>query len=679
MQLVRGRVSIRLEREDGTVIEKDDHNVLCYLALERMSQFLVDGNTGLIGPISYLKIGSGTSYFEDKSKQIDVIREEFKADLYGKAYLEEDVDGKLVEVQEDKRTRFASYRFKIEMYDPSSNISVTEMGLFTSDGTMFAYKVFDEPLEKRINDRLFVDWVIILHTVTGVVFEHTEFTYDEFWKMRKVSTIDLKLTKATKRGPELKWTPPSIVGVAAYNIYRREYGSSEPQLIETLKTEIGPHKSLYLKPDTYVDTTVIWGKLYYYSVRILNVSGVESDYSAEVAFPAIRLTASIGKQRIELFWDHISDWEELVGYIIYLRKPGDVYISVARLPEITLSVPIKNYYTVKSIGGQTLENGKPYMFVVAAIDSSETEYIKSYPVVVTPTEHFPSAPHISHAESGDSRADLIWQSADEAVSYNLYEIDHGSQTSNLSSISGLAYSFLSAIADFRSISGMIRFTIESLENQHLYEFVLKAVNKDGSESVFSNSVSAIPRPKILDAPKQIGVTERNMEIILDWQPVSEAKLYMVHWYYRGEWLLMGETAINRFVAENLQNGVTYMFRISAVDYKGQRGFESQSVFGTPTDTIAPYLPQDLVYSIESVDDINKLIHMSWSANQEPDLDHYNVYGAGGSLGAFGKITDIEVNQFSYMGQVGNVYSFSVTSVDKNGNESGYSNEIRIVL
>jgi len=80
-------------------------------------------------------------------------------------------------------------------------------------------------------------------------------------------------------------------------------------------------------------------------VKVLNVSGVESDFSNEIVFPAIRLKYSVGKEKIQLFWDSIDDWSELAGYVIYQRNANDVYTIVGNIPE-SAEDSIKNYLTI---------------------------------------------------------------------------------------------------------------------------------------------------------------------------------------------------------------------------------------------------------------------------------------------------------------------------------------------
>ena len=69
--------------------------------------------------------------------------------------------------------------------------------------------------------------------------------------------------------------------------------------------------------------------------------------------------------------------------------------------------------------------------------------------------------------------------------------------------------------------------------------------------------------------------------------------------------------------------------------------------------------------------------ISWDANTEPDMDHYNVYrGTASQTYDSHDTVAFGTNSLDVLGLVeGNRYYFVVTAVDTSSNESSYSNEI----
>ena len=69
------------------------------------------------------------------------------------------------------------------------------------------------------------------------------------------------------------------------------------------------------------------------------------------------------------------------------------------------------------------------------------------------------------------------------------------------------------------------------------------------------------------------------------------------------------------------------------------------------------------------------VQLSWSANVEPDSQYYNIYRDTTGLGVYIKINDSPVlltNYFDSQAKRGDTQYYAVTCIDKNGNESIYS-------
>ena len=73
--------------------------------------------------------------------------------------------------------------------------------------------------------------------------------------------------------------------------------------------------------------------------------------------------------------------------------------------------------------------------------------------------------------------------------------------------------------------------------------------------------------------------------------------------------------------------------------------------------------------------------LSWKSNPESDLAFYFLYRAQGSSG-FERIAEIAAPDTTFLDydiEIGVIYSYRVTAVDTGGNESNFSNEVRVDL
>ena len=91
---------------------------------------------------------------------------------------------------------------------------------------------------------------------------------------------------------------------------------------------------------------------------------------------------------------------------------------------------------------------------------------------------------------------------------------------------------------------------------------------------------------------------------------------------------------------------------------------------TPTGLVAVTVPEE------------HAIDLSWTADQEPDLAGYIVYRRDAGLGAFQRISAAIVAAASFRDSAavtGHRYSYAVSAIDQDGNESEKSSEVEEVL
>jgi fibronectin type 3 domain-containing protein len=143
-------------------------------------------------------------------------------------------------------------------------------------------------------------------------------------------------------------------------------------------------------------------------------------------------------------------------------------------------------------------------------------------------------------------------------------------------------------------------------------------------------------------------------------------------------VLLAETQSDSYNDKLFEFGKTYVYWVRSVTLAGGNAIESDDsgpAIVTPRDTFPPAVPQNLAAAVLPGPDGGRLVDLSWSINLETDLAGYRVYRSekegeqGQSLQAELVVSpafrDASV-------QPGKQYWYSVTAVDRAGNESAAS-------
>jgi len=128
----------------------------------------------------------------------------------------------------------------------------------------------------------------------------------------------------------------------------------------------------------------------------------------------------------------------------------------------------------------------------------------------------------------------------------------------------------------------------------------------------------------------------------------------------------------RYVDESVTNGVTYTYRVSAVDSSVpfNESALTDAVSAVPRDRTPPDAPTGL-----EAEGANRQVSLKWAANTDQDLAGYNVYRSTTPDGSYGRMNTTVVTGTAYTDvQVvnGSVYYYRITAVDTAvpANESG---------
>ncbi|HPQ20099.1 MAG TPA: fibronectin type III domain-containing protein, partial [bacterium] len=225
------------------------------------------------------------------------------------------------------------------------------------------------------------------------------------------------------------------------------------------------------------------------------------------------------------------------------------------------------------------------------------------------------------------------------------------------------------------------FTATNLTNGETYYFIVRSIDLANQESNPSNEVSAIPGVNAPpSAPQNVRAIPGNNQVNLYWNANTEADLAGYNVYKSltsgSNYTKVNTTVITTpyYTVLNLQNGIRYYFRVTAIDI-----YDSESAYSAEVDTIpanvdlTPPLPPR---NLTATADIGKII-LNWTANTEDDLYVYKIYKSSNG-GSYSLLTSVNKTYTSYTDTnvtSGNTYWYKITATDtaSPANESGFSN------
>lgn len=165
------------------------------------------------------------------------------------------------------------------------------------------------------------------------------------------------------------------------------------------------------------------------------------------------------------------------------------------------------------------------------------------------------------------------------------------------------------------------------------------------------------------------------------EPTSK-DLSATHWI--SPLALLGPSTTNTYSDAQFEFGKTYVYvvrTVIAVDGNEIESDNSEPVTVTPRDVFPPAAPQDLVAAVlPGATPSAFVVDLSWSINLETDLAGYRVYrseqeGARGQLITPDLLAVPAVRDGAVA--LGHRYWYTVTAVDRAGNESAPSNPVAV--
>ena len=391
--------------------------------------------------------------------------------------------------------------------------------------------------------------------------DHTVITDENntyFWNQYPVSATDfdpnaplppaaptVTMTYSDSGKPKLTWN--AVSGATSYRVFRSESRGTGYSLLGTTTAT------------SYTNTGAAVGKTYYYRVKAVNSVGT-SGYSnivsgkAKTAAPAApSVTAgnsSTGKPQLT--------WKAVSGAVKY-----EVYRSTRQNSGYSLLGTTTSTSYVNT-GAST---GTTYYYRVKAVNRNGMASGYSNIVSCKAKAAAPAAPSVTAGNSSTGKPRLTWKAVSGAVSYRIYRSEsRGAGYSLLGTTSSTSYVNTGAAAG------------------KTYYYRVKAVNRDGMASGYSNIVSGKAKAAVPAAPSVTAGNSSTGKPRLTWKAVSGAVSYRI---YRSEsrgagYSLLGTTSSTSYVNTGAAAGKTYYYRVKAVNRDGMASAYSNIVSGKAT-------------------------------------------------------------------------------------------------
>ncbi|MHA1231196.1 MAG: fibronectin type III domain-containing protein [Candidatus Helarchaeota archaeon] len=182
-----------------------------------------------------------------------------------------------------------------------------------------------------------------------------------------------------------------------------------------------------------------------------------------------------------------------------------------------------------------------------------------------------------------------------------------------------------------------------------------------------------PPPKITWSANPIKVIPEGNALNITWNP-STASDFQEYWIYRNStaenWTLIATTNISTYLDTGLTNGITYWYKISAVDEVPNAGTNSTAKSAIPKDTIPPSAITTLTVTVVPT---GNTLNISWNYVSDSDMYEYRIYRstvAGFTPSSENNIANVSHPTLYYVDTGltdGITYYYKVISVDDDNN------------
>lgn len=393
------------------------------------------------------------------------------------------------------------------------------------------------------------------------------------------------------------------------------------------------------------------GETRYYKVAKKFRNGLESESSKPFAVRTKPRPAAPGglsaqgglARRVSLTWADPKEKDIREFRVFRADKEDGEYKKVATVTPGWLSSP-------------SYEDGKlldktAYYYKVQSVDKDNLESPMSAPATAT-TKPLPSAPRGLAAEGGMARAvRLAWEKNPESDIKKYYIATAARE--------GGSFSELTQTSE-------TSFTHTGLKDLTAYYYKIRALDRDGLMSDFTQVVSATTKPRPaqpLNLTAEGGLVK---SVRLAWaaNPEKDIDHYTVSrgTGQKGNFKQAGTAKANSYTDKGIGDGATCRYVIAAVDADGLVSDESAPAEATTKPR--PAAPAGVTAEVQS----GKIV-LTWKANTETDITGYEIFRStawdilGGET-RLGQVTGLSFEDCT--AKAGKNYTYRITAFDGAG-------------
>ncbi|MDD4869414.1 MAG: CsgG/HfaB family protein [Kiritimatiellae bacterium] len=320
----------------------------------------------------------------------------------------------------------------------------------------------------------------------------------------------------------LSWTASPEQDVVHYDLFRKDGQDGESKKLASVKGR---------ENTTYLDGGKEPGKLldahgYSYSIRAVNSVTAESPDSETITAttrgaPPVPtgLSAEAGKPReVPLTWT-LSPDEKVSGYAIFRAESGsDQFAEIKKIEGRETATWLDRDGVKPGKGLGNLKDGTEYQYKVCAENIADVRS-ELCECVKASTKKAPATPSIPETSAKEVKAiSLVWQANPEKDidSYVVEAMEKGS-------------SKFREVLRVKMEEGItVKGRHEKLDDGVTYSYRIKAVDKDGLESVWSGESTGTTKPRP-DTPAELKSESSAGGLVIKWSPPpqSDIKEYKV--------------------------------------------------------------------------------------------------------------------------------------------------------
>ncbi|MBW1737327.1 MAG: hypothetical protein JRJ69_07185 [Deltaproteobacteria bacterium] len=292
------------------------------------------------------------------------------------------------------------------------------------------------------------------------------------------------------------------------------------------------------------------------------------------------------------------------------------------------------------------------------------------------------------AKPGDGEISFFWIKEPRFSAYNLYRSDQENGTYEKINTAPIIILTTTGKSGEEKVSEIL-FKDTKVRNGKTYWYYLEGVDAFGRKSIPTQKISATPidlTPPM--APGDLKTEVEGTTVNLSWEKSPEKDAYGYHVYrglgYKGPFARLTKDPIPAYYThykdKNLPLRATFWYYVTAVDTTGNESGPSYTAPANIVDREPPAPPKGLKGKAEP----GKVI-LSWIPNKEEDLAGYRIYRAMEKDSKhYALLNEEPVKKASFVNELpktasDNPFFFKIKAVDTSGNESEFSNPVKVKL